>query len=210
MTLSNGGDGSFSFDPNTAGFCFDPSTGCSPDAIDGNLSGFNKAFSTGEGYDEAFAAAEQAALDQISEFEKKGFDVDLEAGTITDKNGKVTSLDDGGAPKFSASLSKAVSSKMSGIKEALGSGSDASSRSLASAGAGGGVSPKAVSLGALGSFGSEQGVKAKKKDGRGKFLAGLSDKDAGLNGVGFAGDDIFNMIQRRYTKKLQSKEFIGK
>lgn len=201
MTLSNGGDGSFDFNPDDAGFCFDPATGCDPDGIDANLSGFQNAFETGEGYEDALAAAEQSALDQLKEAQSKGLKVDLDAGTMTDPNGNVTNLSDSSL-KIPSSLSKAATDKIAGINKALGN----SSRGVASVGV---ASAKKGSLDLFKGF-EKKPEKMKKKDGKGRFLAGLSDKDAGKNGVGFAGDDIFNMIQRRYTKKIDGKEFIGK
>ncbi|MGH1468680.1 MAG: hypothetical protein ACRBBP_07350 [Bdellovibrionales bacterium] len=208
--LINGAYDEFGFDPTAAGFCMDSTSGCTPDGIDTALSGFEDAFTTGEGYEAAIDAMESDALAKLSAIEAKGFKVDTKAGTITDPSGKVTKFSDvkTSIPK---SLSKAASSKLAGIQAALAgkTSAKASKRGVASAGGAGGVIFKDEYIG--GGLGGSFGKKAKsKKDNKGEFLAGLSDKDAKKGGVGFAGDDIFNMIQRRYTKKLKAKEFIGK
>ncbi len=211
LDLGNGDYGQFGFDPVDAGFCLDPNSGCTQDAIDQSLSTFSDAFTSGEGLEDALNEYEKNALNQLNAAaEKAGMTVDLEKGTVTDRNGNVSNLSDS-SPTLSQNLSASASEKLSGLKSALGSGS--SQRALASAGGASSGKAKALttSLGSgllSGSFNSTKNKKKKKKDLKGKFLAGLSDKDALKGGVGFAGDDIFNMIQRRYTKKINSKEFI--
>ncbi len=208
--LINGAYDEFGFDPTDAGFCMDSTSGCTPDGIDTALTGFGDAFTTGEGYESAIDAMESDALAKLSAIEAKGFKVDAKAGTITDPSGKVTNFSDvkTNVPK---SLSKAASSKLAGIQTALegGASAKANKRGIASAGGAGGVIFKDEYIGG-GLGGALKKGKSKKDNGKGKFLAGLSDKDAKNGGVGFAGDDIFNMIQRRYTKKLKAKKFIGK
>lgn len=202
--LINGAYDEFAFDPYTAGFCTD-STSCSPDAIDSSLSGFTEAFKTGTGYDSAIAAMEAKALDQLADIEKKGFKVDKVAGTITDPSGKTTKFSDvkTDIPK---SLSKSMDDKLAGVQTAMNAKTSGASRGVASKG---GVifKDEFVGGGLKGAFNKKN--KVKKKDAS-EFLAGLSDKDAAKGGVGFAGDNIFNMIKRRYSKKMKDKEFLGK
>lgn len=200
ITLGDG-LGDFTFDPTDAGVCFDPT--CSPDAIDTALKGFSDAFQTGEGYDDAIAAMKAEAEAQLAAMEKKGYKVDAKAGVITGPGGKSFKMSDFKG-KMSSKLSKALADKMQGVEKAIGN-----KRSVASAsGKKGGVIFKDEYIGGLsGNFGKKKSKKS--GNSKGEFLAGLSDKDAGLGGIGFAGDSIFGMIKRRYSKKLKAKEFIS-
>ncbi len=190
-------------DPTESGLCFDAT--CDPDVIDSALvdAGFDDAFATGEGYEEAEAALLSKANAQLASLEKKGYKVNLKAGTITAPNGKTF----GGANfkgKMSSKLAKLTAEKMARIQKAFGA-----KQGVASAGGKkGGVIYQDEYVGGFGS--GNYGKKEKKKNKKGRFLAGLSDKDAGRGGVGFAGDDIFGMIKRRYTKKMKAKEFLTK
>jgi hypothetical protein len=218
--LSGFNPDSFAFDPSDAGFCFDPSTGCTPNDIDGALDGFQDAFQTGDGYDAAADAFKDKLLKDLDKLKQMGYDPDIENGTLTDPNGNKVSVaaSDTNMPQ---SLLDAAASRASGVESALGGG-DGSDRALASektgnggsgSGAGGGLSGKGKfdSDGfGLDSKGLGLNHKNSKKKKRKDFLAGLSDDDASKKGVGFAGDDIFNMIQRRYSKKVSAKEFISK
>lgn len=203
--LINGAYDEFAFDPTTAGFCTGGDSTCTPDAIDTNLSGFDQPFKTGVGYDDAISDMKQSALDQLATAEKLGFKVDAENGTITDPNGKVTNMSDI-KTNLPSGLSKNASDKMAGLDKALNS-KTSGNRAVASVGGAGGIVFKDEFVG-----GGLGGLNKKKKDGQDtkEFLAGLSDKDAKNGGVGFAGDNIFSMIQRRYSKKVTAKEFIGR
>ena len=82
--LAAGDFGNFQFDPAENGFCFDPSTGCTPDGIDNSLASLDGAFKTGSGLEDALRRLADENQERLSEFEDQGFQVDQAAGTITD------------------------------------------------------------------------------------------------------------------------------
>lgn len=209
---SNGGD---------TGFCFNTST-CSQDGIDVAATDLEQALKTGSSkdYNDAFDKIEKNAMAALKDMEAKGFKLDQKAGIMTGPNGLKGSINDAKA-QMGSKLSALSKSKLADVKEAMRQAALARASSLKGksgrrglAGSGAGSTNVVFQddlSGALGggAYGKSNGAKNKNnKDGKGKsgFLAGLSDKAKG--GVGVAGDNIFEMINRRYTKKTQQKEFI--
>lgn len=212
--LLNGDYGGFTFDPGANGFCFDASTGCTPDAIDGQLTGLDTAFRTGEGYDDALAKLKNDAANKIKEMEKKGFKIDSAKGLITDPSGKTTTFA-AAAANVPKNFGDAANAKFAGvidqIKEQDKKRGLASEGGAAGSGGAGGIAFKDEYYGGGDGFGSGKGKKGKSdKDKKKSLLASLTDKDAKKGAIGIAGDNIFGMVNRRYIKKTKSAEFIKK
>ncbi len=207
--LNNGSYDGLGFDPIKAGFCFEEKNGCTSDDIDSTLKGFKEAFKTGKGYGDEIFKMEKKALAQLAEIEKKGFKIDKKARTITDPKGEVFSLDGAQGLKIPKSLSKIASNKVEGVQSLLNNKKTGQGKAAASAGTSSdGVIFKDEFALNLGNSGALNNKKRKPLgENKKKFLAGLLDKDT-KGGVGFSGDDIFKMIQRRYRKKIENKEFL--
>ncbi len=195
--LNNGS--SFGFDPTEAGFCFDKTTGCTPDEVDLALEGFKDPFKQGTGYEKPILEMETAAVERLAGIDKKGFKIDKDAQTVTSPTGQVFGFDE---VKMPESLSKKMSHKLAGVEKALKGKTKDQGRAVASA-----DETNSVDIIFEDEYitGPENSKKTKLEDKKKEFLAGLSDKDA-KGDVGFAGDNIFDMIQRRYRKKLENKE----
>lgn len=205
--LLNGDFTGVTFEPKDSGFCFN-GNGCSPTSLDRTLVDFDDPFKTGKGVDLALQKLKTKLDKSKAQLAQKGYSIDEGTGVITGPDGKKVKSSKLGNPALGSSLSKTYSQRVAGVKKALEAKGKrgTSKRAIASAagsGLGGGVIFKDEFIDGSGA----SKIQKKREDVDG-LLAGLSDKNIPSGSVGFAGDDIFKMLQRRYKKKNSAQEFI--
>lgn len=203
------------FDPNDMGFCLDPSTGCSQDALDTSVMDgpLGPALLSGDPdqLDQAMTELEKLNAQAQQDLEAKGYSIDTENGTVTSPDGSTQSLS--GGLSLPSDLDSALKSRLAAIDKNITNGGTGAARGVASAGegggsgSGGGVEFKDEFIDGAGTNNALLKARKKREKTKEDLLAAMADKNqSGV--VGMAGDDIFKMIQRRYEKKKKSSEFI--
>jgi hypothetical protein len=163
----------------------------------------------------------QAADKLANDLKKSGYTVSADGKTVTYPNGKKVSTSTFGSPAAmsAAGFSDSQISDMQNALDQANKAADAKFKSIASltndvGGGGGGAGSSGGGGGDTASGGDYGGGGAFKdpfgKNGKGRAGAGVAgmSKKLGDDNIGVAGDDIFQMITRRYQARDKADNFI--